>query len=111
MMNAGRNQFRRQAAGPAPWGTCVLPAIPTQGPLSALATGIAIAIGDALASMRTIVTALASRWYAAGAGPADAYAPKRCFDGYLPRHLRRHAARSTRRVERAVVDAWLMWRR
>jgi hypothetical protein len=111
MMNAGRNKILRQTGGPAPWGACILPAIPTQGPLSSLATDIAIAIDRALTSMRTIVTALTSRWYAAGAGPADGYAPKRCFDGYLPRHLRRHTTRPTRRVERAVVDAWLMWRR
>ena len=111
MMNSGRNQIRRQAAGPVPWGACLLPAIPTQGPLESLATEIAIVIGKALASIRTSVTALTARWDAAGAGPADAYAPQRCFNRYLPRHLRRHTTRATRRVERAVVDTWLMWRR
>ena len=32
------------------------------------------------------------------------------YDRYLPRHLRRGARHSTRRVERAVIDQWLIWR-
>jgi hypothetical protein len=63
MMNSGRNQIRRQTAGPAPWGACLLPAIPTQGPLASLATEIAMAIGNALAQD---ITALLNRCNIAG---------------------------------------------
>ena len=59
--------------------------------LSTIATVIATAVGNALASIRRVGTQYADR--------------------YLPRHLRRRAAHSTRRVERVVIDDWLIWRR
>ena len=85
-------------------------AVPTPISLSTIATGIATVIGNALASIRTIVTTLSSRWDAADANTAKTYAPMTYFDGYLPRHLRRRTIHGTRKVERVVIDEWMMWR-
>jgi hypothetical protein len=60
--------------------------------------------------MRTIMTTLSSHWYAADAGTAKACAPLTHSDGYLPRRLRRRMLHSTRKVERVIIEEWMIWR-
>ena len=64
-----------------------------------------------LASMGVIVTKLGAPWFATDAGTAKTAGSKTHANGYLPLHLQRRQLRSTRRVEREVIDHWLLWRR
>ncbi len=87
MMAAGNQQSARQAGSPGLRAACLV-------------------IAKALARMRTVATVLGSRWDAAVASCA----PISHVDSYLPRHLRRRMMHGTRKVERAVIDSWLLWR-
>jgi hypothetical protein len=83
---------------------------PTPLSLSPVATGIATVIGNAVASIRRMVTTLGSRWRAADANATKTYAPMTYSDGYPSRHERRRMMRGMREVERAVIDEWMLWR-
>ena len=73
---------------------------PTPISLSTIAAGIATVIGNALASIRTMVTTT----------QRQTYPPMTCSDGCPPRDVRRRMMRGTREVERAVIDEWMLWR-
>lgn len=72
------------------------------------AAAIATFLRDAYATARTLVTALAPRWSAAGMGT---HSPLAQMNGHCPLHPRRRKAPAACRVERAVIEDWVMWRR
>ena len=85
-------------------------AAPTPISLSPVALAIATVIGNALTSTRTIVMKLGARWDTAIARTAKVRALMTNPDGYLPRHLRRRTMHSTRKVDRVIIDHWMMWK-
>jgi hypothetical protein len=85
-------------------------ATPTPISLSTIARGLATDLGEARASIRTMVKTLTSRWNAADVSTAETYAPMTYSDGYPRRHPWRRTIHGMREVKRVVIDDWMTWR-
>jgi len=84
--------------------------MPTPISLPTIARGLATVLGQARASIRTMVKTLTSRWSAVDVSTTETYAPMTYSDGFPPRHLRRRMTRGPRDVERVIIDERMLWR-
>jgi hypothetical protein len=83
---------------------------PTPMSLSTMVTGVATVIGNALASIREMVTTPRSRWDTADASTAKAYGQSHISTALRPGTRGVRFTHGLPEVERAIIDEWMLGR-